>query len=174
MILCYAFSNQWSTNISRRVLSELEIKVGATLATAHQIHFLPVIRWPRPFFKKYIEHSNYSLIIGLGNGTKFTHKIHVETQARNAFYDQSIYPFSPILLDLSLPNIDNFNSEFFQISSNMGSHNCNWLAYSTQLYLNQHSPQTKHLFLHLPQQANAVYLANNIIDLFNSNQIFNS
>jgi len=167
MILVYALSNQWATNISRRTLSELQ-----KLLKSDDILFLPIIRWPRPFFHKYIDRSHYSLIIGLGDGTKFSNKIHIETQAKNAYYDQSIYPFSPIFLDLNLPNVDIYDPNFFQISSNMGTHNCNWMAYSTQLYLNQHSSDTLHLFLHLPPGSNAAILAQKIFELIKNNNIF--
>ncbi|MCX6726256.1 MAG: hypothetical protein NTY75_00355, partial [Candidatus Shapirobacteria bacterium] len=68
-----------------------------------------------------------------------------------------------------LPNVDIYDSNFFQISSTMGTYNCNWLAYKTQLYLNQHSPETFHLFLHLPQKSNAGILANNIARFLSDN-----
>lgn len=167
MILIYAFSNQWGTNISRRTLTELQ-----KLINYPQIIFLPVNSYPQEFFRKYIEHSNYSLIIGLGDGSKYSNKTNIETQAKNAYNDKEIYPFSPIFLDLNLPNVDIYDSNYFQISSNMGTYNCNWLSYKTQLYLNQHSPETKHLFLHLPQKSNATFLAENVQKLINENHIF--
>jgi hypothetical protein len=165
MILLYAFSNQWGTNISHRTLLELQ-----KLISRSDINF-QLVHWPKPFFHKYIEYNNYSLIIGLGDGPKFISKIKIATQAKNAYNDQTIYPFSPILLDLNLPPVDIYDSQNFAISSSMGTYNCNFLAYSTQLYLNQHSPQTFHLFLHLPQNQNAAFLAQNILKLIQDNHI---
>ena len=57
--------------------------------------FLPVFFFPQSFFHKYIEHNNYSLIIGLGDGSRNLSKIKIETQTKNAYNDQEIYPFSP-------------------------------------------------------------------------------
>jgi len=184
MILIYAFSNRWATNISRRVLSELEkIIVGATLADA-QINFIPINNYPQNFYKKYIEGSRlpcqgevaegrrgFTLIIGLGDGSKLVDKIKIETQAKNSYNNQSISPFSPILLDLNLPNVDNYDPRYFKISDNMGTYNCNWLAYKTQLYINNYSPDTYHLFLHLPQHQNATLLAQSIAQLISDNNL---
>jgi len=166
-ILIYAFSNRWGTNISRRTLSELQKNINYP-----QITFQPVNSYPHEFFRKYIEHNSYSLIVGLGDGSKFSPKIHIETQTKNSYNDQSIYPFSPIFLDLNLPNVDIYDPHFFQISSNMGTYHCNYLAYKTQLYLNQHSPATFHLFLHLPPGDNAALLAQKITELLKTNHIF--
>jgi len=178
MILIYAFSNRWSTNISRLVLSELQKAIKNS-----DILFLPVNSYPQEFFRKHIQgclpcqgevaegRRGLSLIIGLGDGSKFANKIHIETQAKNAYNDKEIYPFSPIFLDLNLPNIDIYDSNYFQISANMGTYNCNYLAYKTQLYLNQHSPETKHLFLHLPQKSNAHDLAVNIVKFLSENSL---
>ena len=33
----------------------------------------------------------------------------------------------------------------------MGTYNCNWVAYSTQLYLDQKKLSTHNIFLHLPK-----------------------
>ena len=131
-ILIYSFSNQWGTNISR----------------------LRLFFYPLSFFHKYIEHNNYSLIIGLGDGSKNLSKIKIETQAKNSYNDKEIYPFSPIFIDLNMPVVDIYDSEYFQIGDNMGTYNCNWIAYKTQLSLNQRNLDTKHLFLHLPRQSN--------------------
>lgn len=166
MILIYAFSNQWATNISRRVLSELQ-----KLVKNNEVIFLPINSYPQNFYKKYIENNKYSLIIGLGDGSKSIDKIKIETQAKNTYNNQSISPFSPILIDLNLPNVDIYDSQNFKISDNMGSYNCNWLAYKTQLYLNNHSPDTFHLFIHLPQNQNALQLATNIANLISDNEM---
>jgi pyrrolidone-carboxylate peptidase len=167
MILIYAFSNQWGTNISHRTLLEIQ----KLISRSDDINF-QLVHWPKQFFQKYIHNNHYSLIIGLGDGSKFISKIKIETQAKNAYNDQSIYPFSPILLDLSLPNVDIYDANYFQISSNMGTYNCNYLAYSTQLYINQHSPDTQHLILLLPPGFNAAVLAQKIRDLLQQNHIF--
>ena len=166
MILLYAFSNRWTTNISRRTFAELQ-----KLINNSQIVFKPVNSYTQEFYKKYIEGNSYSLIIGLGDGSKFSHKIQIETQAKNAYHDQPIYPFSPIFLDLNLPAVDIYDSSIFKISSNMGTYNCNYLAYLTQLYINQHSPATMHLFLHLPPGDNANFLAQKIAELLINNQL---
>ncbi len=169
MILIYAFSNQWGTNISRRTLSDLQKNLKNDNILFQVIYF-----HPRQLFQKYISHNPYELIIGLGDLYGNFNKIRIETQAKNTYNNQSIYPFSPIYIDLSLPNIDNYDSEFFAISSQMGTYNCNWLAYSTQLYLDQHHLSTKHLFLHLPKKANASVLADQIQALFEQNQMLQS
>jgi hypothetical protein len=166
MILIYAFSNQWGTNISRRTLLELQ-KILKNI----NINFQLIYFHPRQFFQKYIYFNEYDLIIGLGDLYGNFAKIHIETQAKNAFNNQPIHPFSSILLDLNIPNIDNHDSKVFSISSNMGTYNCNWIAYSIQLYLNQKNLSTKHLFLHLPKKANASTLAFQIKTLFESNQM---
>ena len=132
--------------------------------------FLPV-SYPQPFFHKYIEFNSYLLIVGLGDGPKYLSKIKIETQAKNAYNDREIYPFSPIFLDLSLPSVDNYDANYFQISSNMGTYNCNWLAYKTQLNINQRSLASNHLFLHLPHSQNASLLASKISDLLTLNHL---
>ena len=165
-ILIYAFSNQWGTNISRRTLLELQ-KIYKTNSFQFQlIHF-----HPRQFFQKYINHYQYDLIIGLGDQYGDFSKIRIETQAKNAYNNEPIYPFSPILIDLSIPLIENYDSNNFAISSNMGTYNSNWIAYSTQLYLDQKKLDTKHLFLHLPKKSNASFLASQIETLLNLNNI---
>jgi len=166
MILIYAFSNRWATNVSRLTLTELQ-----KISPLPQINYQLVSFLPKDFFRRFIERNNYSLIIGLGDGPKFSDRIHIETQTKNAYNDQSIYPFSPILLDLNLPNIDIHDPRFFKISSNMGTYNCNYLVYLTQLHINQHSPKTLHLFLHLPPRFNAALLAQKISDLLINNHI---
>ncbi|MFA4827357.1 MAG: hypothetical protein WC596_03885 [Candidatus Shapirobacteria bacterium] len=183
MILIYAFSNPWGTNISRRVLLELQKQLSLpflkgrspdeTLVDIGKRDFALIHGHPRPFFQTHIEHKIYSIIIGLGDGSKFISKIKIETRAKNVYLDKEIYPFSPIFLDLNLPVVDNFDSDYFQIGSNMGTYNCNYMAYQTQLHLNQKSPQTKHLFLHLPQKSNATDLASRILCLFQDNQVLN-
>ncbi len=162
--LIYAFSNHWGTNVSRRTLSELQ-----KLLPEEGITFLPVFFFPQNFFHKYIENNRYDLIIGLGDGLRNLSKIKIETQAKNAYNDKEIYPFSPILLDLNMPPVDNYDSNYFQIGTNMGTYNCNWIAYRTQLHINQKNLDTQHLFLHLPPKANATLVASKIHDLLKDN-----
>lgn len=166
MILIYAFSNQWGTNISHRTLLELQ-KIYHTDSFQFQL-----IRFhPRQFFQKYIARNQYDLIIGLGDLFGNFSKIRIETQAKNAFNNESIYPFSPILIDLGIPLIENYNPNYFAISSNMGTYNCNWIAYSTQLHIDQKHLETKHIFLHLPKKANALLIASQIKYLLEVNNI---
>lgn len=192
MILIYAFSNRWGTNISHRVLLELqkfflhplpcqgrrsaleEKGIGGRVLNKLRGDFVfeLIHSYPHDFFHRHIEHKNYSLIVGLGDGPKNSQKIHLETQAKNVYLNKEIYPFSPILLDLNLPAVDNYDSTIFKISSNMGTYNCNYLVYRTQLYLNQKSPNTLHLFLHLPPQSNAQLLSNYLLKFFTDNHLF--
>ncbi len=189
MILIYAFSNQWGTNISRRTLLELQKIYKNNISPFHQgemsqsgkgvlnskssqeIKFELIRFHPHQFFQKYIAHNQYDLIIGLGDQYGDFSKIRIETQAKNAYNNESIYPFSPILIDLSIPLIENYDSNYFAISSNMGTYNCNWIAYSTQLHINQKHLETKHLFLHLPKKSNASFLAFQIKNLLDFNNI---
>ena len=93
MILLYAFSNRWGTNISRRTLIDIQKLLAAPLsrgAVRRTEGFEPVgvdfelVSFPKEFFHKHIEHHQYSLIIGLGDGSKFSDKIHIETQTKNS------------------------------------------------------------------------------------------
>lgn len=179
--LIYAFSNHWGTNISRRTLSELQ-----KIIPDESITFLPVFFFPQNFFEKHIKSfcspscqrggqgeigQSGDLIIGLGDGLRNLSKIKIETQAKNAYNDKEIYPFSPILLDLNMPPVDNYDSNYFQIGTNMGTYNCNWIAYRTQLHINQKNLGTQHLFLHLPPKANATLVASKIHDLLKDNDL---
>lgn len=166
MILIYAFSNQWATNISRRTLTELQ-----KLLPSSDITFLPILFHPKSFFKKYIEHNHYSLIIGLGDFFGKTDRIRLETIAHNIYGESSIYPFSSINLELSLPPLDNLNTHIFTVGEHMGKYNCNWIAYSTELYIRQHSPATHQLFFHLPKSQNAELLASQIFTMLKNNEI---
>lgn len=166
MILIYAFSNQWGTNISRRTLLELQKNYQIDTFQFQLIRF-----HPRQFFQKYINHYQYDLIIGLGDQYGDFPKIRIETQAKNAYNNEPIYPFSPILIDLSIPLIENYDSNYFTISSNMGTYNCNWIAYSIQLYIDQKKLNTKHIFLHLPKKSNASFLASQIKSLLEINDV---
>lgn len=174
MILIYAFSNQWGTNISRRTLSELQKILSPTLSregSGKGFDFQIIHFHPRSFFQKYIQNSSYNLIIGLGDLYGNFSKIHIETQAKNSYNQQPIYPFYPIFLDLSIPSLDYYDPNLFSISSNMGTFNCNWIAFSTQVYLNQKQNQNYQLFLHLPPRQNASYLASQIKILLENNHL---
>ncbi len=166
MILIYAFSNRWATNISRRVLTSLQQTLNNT-----NIVYLPVNSSPQVFYKKHVEFQQYSLIIGLGDGPKYLDKIAIETQTTNSYNQQSIYPYSPVKFNISLPPLDDFDHRFFKTSSNMGIFNCNYLAYRTELNIHQKKLSTFHLFFHLPTKANAKFIADKIIDFFTLNQL---
>jgi pyrrolidone-carboxylate peptidase len=168
MVLIYAFSNQWGTNISHRTLLELQKILKNNISS---FEFRLIYFDPKSFFQKYIARNQYDLIIGLGDMYSDFSKIRIETQAKNAYNNQPIYPFSPILLDLSLPNLDNFDSIFFVISSSMGTYNSNWMAYSIQLYINQKQPNTTQIFLHLPKKSNAAFIASQIKNLLELNNL---
>ena len=182
MILIYAFSNQWGTNISHRTLLELQKlldnKTSSSLfpvlsreGSGEGFEFRLIYFHPQSFFQKYIARNQYDLIIGLGDMYGDFSKIRIETQAKNAYNNQPIYPFSSILLDLSLPNLDNFDSQYFAISSSMGTYNCNWMAYSTQLHINQKHLDAKQIFLHLPKKSNAAFTASQIKNLLELNNL---
>ena len=193
MILIYAFSNQWGTNISHRTLLELQKILNNKTSPfvkgrcpdfsqdrevlnnqkwgQPEIEFRLIYFHPRQFFQKYIAHNDYDLIIGLGDTYGDFSKIRIETQAKNAYNNQPIYPFSPILIDLSIPLIENYDSNNFAISSNMGTYNCNWLAYSILLHIDQKHLSTKQIFLHLPKKSNASFLATQIKNLLDLNNI---
>ncbi|MFA6007269.1 MAG: hypothetical protein WC784_01310 [Candidatus Shapirobacteria bacterium] len=167
MILIYAFSNQWGTNISRRTLSELQRYLPQSLGINYQVIF----GHPRTFTKKYIQNDIYDLIIGLGDFYGDGEKIRIETIARNVYGKESIYPFAPIKIELSLPEIEMYEPSVFEITENMGTYNCNWIAFETQLTLNKRKLETKHLFLHLPKRARVNFIAKNIAGLIEANQM---
>jgi len=167
MTLIYAFSNQWGTNISRRVLGELQRYLPQSLGINYQVIF----GHPRVFFNKYIKNDEHDLIVGLGDFWGQEEKIRIETIARNVYGKESIYPLAPIKLELSLPEIEMYEPKIFEITENMGTYNCNWIAFETQLSINKKSLKTKNLFLHLPKRAKASFVAKNIADLIESNQM---
>ena len=171
MILLYAFSNQWATNISRRVYTELQKILppcqGGIKGGLIRFH-------PKDFFQKYIRNNKYDLIIGLGDYYGNISKIKIETQARNAYDNRSIYEFAPINLELSLPSLDLVDPQKFIISENMGTYNCNYIAFEIQRWINDHSPASKQLFFHLPKNQNASLLAGNIFQLLVNNHLLDS
>lgn len=167
MILIYAFSNQWGTNISRRTYSDLQKYLPAIRGINYQVIF----GHPRIFANKYLQNDVYDLIIGLGDFYGNEEKIRIETVARNVYGKESIYPLAPIKLELSLPEIEMYEPSVFEITENMGTYNCNWIAFETQLIINKKNLMTKHLFLHLPKRANSNFLARNITNLIEANQM---
>ncbi|MFA6519093.1 MAG: hypothetical protein WCV93_05635 [Candidatus Shapirobacteria bacterium] len=169
MTLLYAFSNPWGTNISH--LTAIALAKAVPKDIKNKINFQLIPSYPQPFFRKYIQNNQYDLIIGLGDGMKFLQTIKIETRAINSYCHQSINPLLPIYLDLSLPPVDNFDSRQFSIGTNMGSYNCNWIAFQTQYVINTKYPKTKHLFLHLPPRASAITLATNLISFFHANRL---
>ena len=167
MILIYAFSNQWGTNISRRTLSELQRYLPQSLGINYQV----ILGHPRSFANKYIRNDEYDLIIGLGDFYGDGNKIRIETVARNVYGKESIYPLAPIKIELNLPEIEMYEPSVFEITENMGTYNCNWIAFEIQLVLNKRKLKTKNLFLHLPKRAKANFTAKNIADLIEANQM---
>lgn len=167
MVLIYAFSNQWGTNISRRTYSDLQKYLPQISGITYQVIF----GHPRTFTNKYIRNDVYNLIVGLGDYFGEGEKIRIETVARNVYGKESIYPLAPIKIELSLPEIEMYEPSVFEISENMGTYNCNWVAFETQLIINKRKLASKHLFLHLPKRANSRFLAKNIADLIDVNQM---
>lgn len=166
MILVYAFSNQWGTNISRRVLSELELILGK-----NNINYQIVYFSPQRFFDKNINGSNYDLIVGLGDFNGDIYKIRMETVAHNRFGDKPISPLSPYVLELSMPEMDIVDSNIFSVGVNMGSYNCNFMAYKIQEMVNNRQPNLKQLFFHIGKRAEAKSVAKDIVELLINNKM---
>lgn len=167
MILIYAFTNQWGTNISRRVYSDLQ----KLLPPSPEVTYQPIYFHPQAFFNKYIKNNRYDLIIGLGDYYGDIDKTRLETVAHNVYGKNTISPFSPISLELSLPILDYVDTTKFSITEHMGSYNCNWIAYQTQMYINDHSPNTRQMFFHLPKKATPSPLTANIYELLKNNHL---
>lgn len=167
MTLIYAFSNQWGTNISRRVLSGLQ----SYLPKNKDINYQIILGHPRTFFNKYIPNDNYDLIIGLGDFYGESQKIRIETVAKNAYGKESLNPLFPIKMELNLPEMEMYEPEYFEISEFMGTYNCNWIAFMIQLSLNKRKMATKNLFLHLPKRGRDRILAKMIADLIINNRM---
>jgi pyrrolidone-carboxylate peptidase len=167
MILIYAFSNRWGTNISRRTLIELQ----KVLKCQEEINYQVIFFHPRTFFNKYIKNTQYSLIIGLGDFWGEGNKIRIETAAKNAYGQETIYPLSPIRLEVSMPDLEIYDPNKFVISENMGTYNCNWLVFMTQLQFNQHQKNGKQIFFHLPKRAAAKITTQNILLVLKANQM---
>lgn len=167
MILIYAFLNQWGTNVARRTLSDLQ----KLIPNFYNINYQIIFGHPRTFANKYLRNDEYSLIIGLGDFWGEGEKIRIETIARNVYGKDSIYPLAPIKIELNLPEIEMYEPDMFEITENMGTYNCNWIAFETQLVINKKKLKTKHLFLHLPKKSNSMIMAKNIANLIESNQM---
>ncbi|MFA7301486.1 MAG: hypothetical protein WC069_04205 [Candidatus Shapirobacteria bacterium] len=166
MILVYAFSNQWGTNISRRVLAELEKILGKDNINYQIVYFSP-----QRFFDKNIKGSNYDLIVGLGDFSGNIYKIRMETIAHNRFGEKSINPLSPYCLELSMPEMDIVDTDKFSVGENMGSYNCNFMAYKVQEMINSHQPNLKQLFFHIGKRRVAKTVAVDIADLMTNNKM---
>lgn len=167
MILIYAFSNQWGTNISRRTLSDLEKYLPSSLGINYQVIF----GHPKTFINKYIRNDVYDLIVGLGDFYGEGEKIRIETVTKNVYGKESIYPLAPIKLELSLPEIEMYEPNAFEITENMGTYNCNLVAFEIQLIIERKKLATKNLFLHLPKRTNSGLIAKNIANLIEANQM---
>ncbi len=166
MILVYAFANQWGTNISRRVLAELEKILGKD-----RINYQVVFFSPQRFFDKNINGSNYDLMVGLGDFNGNIFKIRMETVAHNRFGERSINPLSPYCLELSMPEMDIVDTNKFSVGENMGSYNCNFLAYKIQEMINNHQPNLVQLFFHIGKRSEAKSVAVNIANLLINNNL---
>lgn len=167
MVLVYAFSNQWGTNTSRRVISELQKYLPPRIGFNYKV----ITGHPRSFFEKYIKNDKYRLIIGLWDFYGESSKIRIETVAKNVYGKESLSPLLPIKLELSLPEIDMYEPEFFEISEFMGTYNCNWIAFMIQSVIERKKLATKNLFLHLPKKAKSEIIAKKIFNLIEANEM---
>ena len=82
---------------------------------------------------------------------------------------QTICPFPLQFIDLNIPLIENYDSNYFAISSNVGTYYSNWMAYSIQLHIDQTPRQSN-----LPpssQKTNATFLASQIKNFFDLNNL---
>lgn len=169
MILVYAFSNQWGTNISRRVLSELEIIFDKDKINYQVVHFSP-----QRFFDKNINGSNYDLIVGLGDFGGDIYKIRMETVVHNRFGDRPINPLSPYCLELSMPEMDIVDTFKFSVGENAGTYNCNFMSFKIQEMINNYQINLKQLFFHIGKRRVAKTVAMDIAELLiNNDLIFN-
>lgn len=179
MILLYAFSNQWGTNISRQTLLHLQELLGPQPT----ISFQRLLFHPKNFYQNHIVNHQYSHIIGLGDYYGTADRIILETTAKNVYGAAPIHPLLPITIDLNVPpsllqgrvpaGQVGFARESLKISHNAGTYNCNWLMFNTQHYLNLHSPSTFHLFFHLPKMHRPSLLAGQLADILDSLGILN-
>lgn len=183
MILIYAFSNQWGTNISTRTLIDLQSLLSSpSFLKVHRspeegrgsgggFVFQKILSHPRSFFNEYVHNKLYSTIIGLGDFYYPFDKIRIESQAQNLYGRHSIIPHAPRIIDLDIPLFDHLDSSQFVITHNMGSYNCNWIAYQIQSYINQKNLTCYHLFFHLPPKNNSTDFAKSIANLLNDSQV---
>jgi hypothetical protein len=180
MILIYAFSNQWGTNISRRTLLELEkilkiktsfFKGGSSRSEQEGFDFELIRFHPRSFYQKYIYRSHYDLIIGLGDYFGEISKIRIETKTFNKYGNENIDSFTPVSLEMSMPVLDLVDNSKFSVSEHMGTYNCNWIVFQIEKEITSRSVGTKQLFFHLPKKAKADYLAADIVNLLRVNKL---
>jgi pyrrolidone-carboxylate peptidase len=164
--LIYAFSNRWSTNISARTLLDLQQRSNYPNTIFQKIH-----GHPKSFFQKHILNKQYDCIIGLGDFFGNLQKIRLETLAKNLYGNRPISTNASFILPLNTPSLSHFDHNNFVLAQNMGSYNCNWIAYQTQLFLNSKDLDTKHLFFHLPKKQSSQIIANIIANFLNLNQV---
>jgi pyrrolidone-carboxylate peptidase len=167
MILFYAFSNQWGTNVSRRVLLEIQ----KLLPQSNNLIFRSINFHPKSFYQKYIYRSHYDLIVGLGDYFGEISKIRIETKAFNKYGNENIDSFTPVSLEISMPVLDLVDNSKFSVSEHMGTYNCNWIVFQIEKEIISRSTETKQLFFHLPKKAKADCLAADIINLLQANLI---
>ena len=158
MILIYAFANRWSTNISARVLLELQNQI-----TSSQYTFQKIYGHPKTFFQTHIYGKVYDKIIGLGDLYGNFTRVKLETMAKNQYGYKPISTNSPYQIPLNTGPLSYIPDII--ISKNMGNYNCNWIAYQTQLYINAHNLSTIHLFFHLPKKLSPIPTSLRIINL---------
>ena len=166
MNLIYAFSNRWGTNISSQTLLHLQ-----KLMSSPDFNFQKICGHPKSFFQSHILNKQYNCIIGLDDFFGNLHKIRLETKAKNLYGSRPISTNASFLLPLNIPSLSHFDNNHFILAQNMGSYNCNWIAYQTQLFLNSRNLDTFHLFFHLPKRQSAQFLASAIADFLLSNQM---
>lgn len=166
MNLIYAFSNRWSTNVSAQTLLHLQ-----KLLSSPQTLFQKIYGHPKSFFQSHILNKHFDCIVGLGDFFGDYQKIRLETKAKNLYGSRPISTNAPFLLPLNTPSLSHFDNNHFALAQNMGSYNCNWIAYQTQLFLNSRNLDTFHLFFHLPKRQSAQFLASAIADFLLSNQM---
>ena len=167
MILIYAFSNRWGTNVSTRTLVDLqnELKIYSNII------FQKINSSPRIFFEEFVRNKQYSVIVGLGDYNSYFDRIRIETKAANLYWRHSIIPNAETEINLDIPLIDNLDTSVFCYGQKMGNSNCNWIAYQIQSYINQKKFTCYHLFFHLPSKTNSAINAQAIADLLICNDL---
>lgn len=169
MILVYAFSNRWGTNISSLTLNELSPLLQG--GTQGGFVFQKILSFPNKFFEEYVHNKQYSAIIGLGDFNGDFDKIRIETQAQNLFGRHSIIQNGLTPIKLDLPLLENIDPSVFIYGQNMGNYHSNWIAFQIQSYINQKKLTCYHLFFHLPQKSNSSNNAHSLANLLIDHQV---